>query len=248
MNRDRHQSISKLCSIYLNQCCSYSLERIVNNAALLVATGSFFTIGTSGAIAATYTVTNSTDTLNTNDANYVGSLHWAIEQAENNPGADTINIATGQTITVDNQDPNILTANDCRSNYTPAAAFQITDSLTINGNGAVIDGGRTGNTDSFTGKRIFYFPNNNNAVVNLNNLILQNGNAAIINSDNSREHVQSGGGDGDPCSNGGIIWLEDSTLNLDGVRFSGDLSNDGGAINIQSGTLNVNDSNLYRLE
>ena len=243
MNRDRHQSIGKLCSIYLNQCCSYSLERIVNlNAALLVATGSFLIIGTTEAIADTYTVTNSIDTLNTSDANYVGSLRWAIEQAENNPGADTINIATGQTITVDNQDPNILAANGCRAGYTPAAAFQITDSLTINGNGAVIDGGRTGNTDSFTGKRIFYFPNNNNAVVNLNNLTLQNGNAAIIRSDNNREHIQSGGGDGDPCSNGGVIWLEDSTLNLDGVRVSGGLSNDGGAINVQSGTLNVNDT------
>ena len=93
-----------------------------------------------------------------------------------------------------------------------------------------------------TGRRVFYIPNNTNANINLNNLTLQNGNAAIIRSNNTRGHIGNGGGDGNACSNGGVIWLEDANLNLDGVRVSGGLSNDGGAINVQSGTLNVNDS------
>ena len=83
MNCDRHQSISKLCSIYLNQYCSYSIGKIANfnTAALLIATSGFLTLGTSSAIADTFTVTNSTDTLNTSDPNYDGSLRWAIIRA-----------------------------------------------------------------------------------------------------------------------------------------------------------------------
>ncbi|MEO1800338.1 MAG: GEVED domain-containing protein [Cyanobacteria bacterium J06629_2] len=74
-------------------------------------------------------------------------------------------------------------------------------------------------------------------------MTLQNGNAAIIRANNSRQHIANGGDPGDACSNGGIIWLENSTLNLDSVRISGGLGNDGGAINIErNGILNVNDS------
>ena len=229
--------LNKLCNQFANKSLA------VNSVYVLSAIASI-SLGVSKAIAATYNVTNTTDTLDLNDPNYVGSLRWAIEQAENNPGADTININAGGTITVDNQDPSIATVNGtCKSDidYIPAAAFKITDSLTINGNGAIIDGGRTGGTGSLTGRRIFYIPNNTSAVINLNNLTLQNGNAAVI-ENNSRRHIASGGGDGNPCSNGGVIWMEDSTLNLDKVRVSGGLSNDGGAINIQSGFLTVNDS------
>lgn len=160
----------------------------INSIALLTAIGSILTVGVSEAEAATYTVTKTTDFIpaNSTDPDYIGTLRWAIEQAENNPGADTIDINVGGgTIDVNIQDPSIspVTVNGaCRSGYTPAAAFKITHSLTINGNGAIIDGGRTGNSGSLSGRRIFYVPNDSSGNINLNNLTLQNGNAAIIRS------------------------------------------------------------------
>ena len=114
MNRDRLSINQIYLALLHNLCCDRSTNKsiAVHSIFLLLAIASIM-VGVPEAIAATDTVSNITDTLDTSDPNYEGSLGWAIEQAETNLGTDTIKFSSSlsrQKIDLTKQDPQIAIA------------------------------------------------------------------------------------------------------------------------------------------
>lgn len=115
---------------------------------------------------ATFTVTNTLGDTS------IGSLRWAIGQANGTPGADTINFAGSVTGTI-----------------TPAATLSISDSVTIDGPGAEILA-ISGNFE----RRIFdTTPAANTAVITIRNLKLTAGHARTFLPANTVANVGGGG-------------------------------------------------------
>ena len=159
--------------------------------------------------------------MNTEDSG-AGSLRKAV--------AD---IASGGTI---NFSPSLPAG----ATITLSSTITISKNLTIDGRnvpGLVIDGGWDGTTSSTApGNRIFILPNTSTPTVSVNDLTLANGNAC---------NTGGGSATGQPKCNGGAIYLEKGTLNLDRVTIRNSHANDGAAIKVQEGTLNATRSALF---
>ena len=171
------------------------------------------------ALAATATAQTITVT-NTNDSGE-GSLRRAVT-----------NIASGGTIQFSPDLP-------AGTTITLGSVITISKNLTIDGRavpGLIISGGWDGVRSSTVGNRIFILPSTSSPTFSLNDLTLANGNAGPL-----------GGGSaaGDPKNNGGAIYLEKGTLNLDRVTIRNSHANDGAAIKIQEGTLNATRSAFF---
>ncbi|WP_343762917.1 DUF11 domain-containing protein, partial [Gangjinia marincola] len=164
---------------------------------------------------ATFTVTN------TNDAG-PGSLRDAINQANANPGLDIIEFdlsLAGQTI------------------FLTSGVITVTDDTVINGNDVqsiILDGGWDGINNSNVGSRIFITDlGNTPQTITFNFLTFQNGNAG----------TQDGGADpGNPGSNGGAIYAEYTTFNINFCTFRNNTGNDGGAIEAEASNFTVTSS------
>jgi len=150
--------------------------------------------------AATYNVANGD----------VAGLIAAINSANSSAAPNVINLANGGTYT--------LTAPDNGSNGLPA----ITNSMTINGNGATIQRSSAAGTPDF---RIFRITST--GTVSLNNLIISNGKGT------------------DDFTGGGIQVFHDSGIvNVTNCLISHNSSNFGGGIHNFDGTLNVTDTTI----
>ncbi|MGI9174585.1 MAG: T9SS type A sorting domain-containing protein [Rhodothermales bacterium] len=157
---------------------------------------------------------------NTNDSG-AGSLRRAVT-----------NIAAGGTIQFSPDLP-------AGATITLSSVITVSKNITIDGRavpGLIISGGWNGVRSSTVGNRIFILPNTSSPTFSLNDLTLKNGNAG-----------PAGGGSstGNPVNNGGAIYLEKGTLNLDRVTIRNSHANDGAAIKIQEGTLNATRSAFF---
>lgn len=151
------------------------------------------------ALAATFQVTNTDDSGS-------GSLRAAIASANSAGGADTITFSVSGTHQV-------------------GAELEITDEVTITGNGTVLNGGGAG--------RVFALTANDTATIT--GLRITNGQASSACSGNDN------GGSAIATASGSTLTL--NQVLIDGNTVSG-TAGCGGAVRTQSGTLNVNDSTI----
>ncbi len=187
--------------------------------------------------AATFTVNSTADGADASPGNGVCAtaagvctLRAAVQEANALAGADTINFSlpTGSTITL-----------------TSAAggAISITSDLVIRGPAGTspaaqlrVSGGWDGVINSSVGSRVFFMPAAAGRSVTVSDLTVINGNAG----------TQTGGADpGSWKSNGGAIYVEGGTLDLERMTFSNSTSNDGGALEVENATVNISDSTFH---
>ena len=167
--------------------------------------------------------------------------------------------ATAQTITVTNTDDsgegslrkavaditaggtiNFSQSLPAGATITLNSVITVEKNLTIDGRnvpGLTLSGRWDGTTSSTApGNRIIILPNTSTPTVSINDLTMANGNPC-----------NTGGGSaaGQPKCNGGAIYLEKGTLNLDRVTIRNSHANDGAAIKVQEGTLNATRSAFY---
>ena len=154
-----------------------------------------FLISISLSNAATFNVTN------TNDAGS-GSLREAIGLANANPDADVINVNVTGTVNLSSQLP------------------AITESVTINGNGLVLDGG----SNNYRVMEI------SGGTVVLNNLTVQNGTLPNAPGDNY----------------GGGVYISAGTVSISNCSIIDNVNNDaaGGGLAVTGGSVSLNSSNV----
>ena len=172
---------------------------------------------------ATYTVINSNDS-------GTGSLRWAIEQANNNSGLDTINVDV--------------------DSITLSESIHISDSLDINGNGVTIT--QTGSDRLFD---INDFDDTIQADISLNNLTLTGGNpvetgGAILSYENL-SIIDSKLLNNQTTKRGGAVYLEQASLYIDNTVISDNIVqvldvefSDGGGIYVTNGELKIANSTV----
>ena len=172
--------------------------------------------GEAGAAATTFTVTQSTD----DGTATVGSLSWAITQADANPGQDTIDFSVTGTITVTGDLPHI---DDAVHITGPGASV-----LTIDGGWRHGDGTSTGHT-LFVFDRVYSADGTNE----ISGLTITGG-MAEDNTDNSGGAIQVYYGSAD-------LLIADSVITANAAP-----SNDGGGIQLyhNTGTVTISGTTI----
>lgn len=196
-------------------------------------------------------------TVNSLANNGVGTLRWALDQANADDGANLIDIVVAGTITLQKELPQVAGTEEDLVILGPP------EGVTINGNGHPVFyvnhvgltleriNIRNGNRpDEFGGAAIF----NNHGSVNIIHSTIYENNVTAIYTDFGRinildstiyGNVASGQG-GALFNDGGIVSISKSTLrnNTAGVGGSLNVPPGGGAIYQLDGTLNINSSTL----
>lgn len=193
----------------------------LGSAAILASAGASAAVvlsgaGEAGAVATTYTVTQSTD----DGTATVGSLSWAIAQADANPGVDTIDFSVTGTITVTGD------------------LLHITDAVHITGPGAsvlTIDGGWRHGDGTSAGHSLFVFDRVYSAdgTNEISGLTITGG-MAEDNTDNSGGAIQVYYGSAD-------LLIADSVITANSSP-----SNDGGGIQLyhNTGTVTISGTTI----
>jgi len=193
--------------------------------------------------AATFTVDSTADSgdINPGDGvcstatkNGVCTLRAAVQEANALAGADAIvfSLAANSAIT--------MTTGTAESATNNRRALTLTESLSIDGAavpGLTISGGWNSVGGSTVGWGIFTAPTSTTAAsrtIALSNLRLINGNPGPLNGGTSN---------GVANSNGGALFVQGGTVNVNRVTFDNNHANDGSAIDLETGTtVNVTNS------
>nr|WP_263013019.1 tandem-95 repeat protein [Ancylothrix sp. D3o] len=181
---------------------------------------------------------NTLATFNIADGDVAG-LIAAIAAANTNNQADTINLAQGGTYT--------LAAANNGVNGLPVISldsFNLTNTLTINGNGATIQRSTAAGTPNF---RFFQ----NNAVLSLAGLTLRNGNpanagGAILNNGFALTITNSSLISNTGTTGGAVSITSGVVVEIINSTFSGNSATtaSGGAINVGNGTVNLTNTTI----